>query len=132
MASPNSITHNAGEYVIRGQVDLSAGAAVVATRGDNLVTVKAATGSYNVTMKGVNAVRLVEILDGRANFMGTVPATALGVRVNTVTQTAGTDDVVINLRTMALPTSGADTDTTAATTVSFQVVIRTLKMGAQL
>lgn len=128
------INENEGEWHIRGEIDLSAAAAVLANRGSNQVVAKTATGTYTVTVKGTQALKLVEILDRRVVFNGTVPATALGCRISSVANGSGvnSDDVVITLKTMASPTSGADTDTTAATTLSFQVVIRTIKMGNPL
>lgn len=128
------IVHSACEYAIRGEIDLSAAAAVTATRGDDMTSVKnGGAGSYSVTIKGNKGLMLVETLKRHAEFTGgTMPATALGCKVTTVTQTAGTNDIVINITTMANPTSGAATDGTAAVTVSFEVVLRHCKMGAPL
>lgn len=131
MAQPLAVFNNECEYIIRGQLDLSAGAAITATRGTNLTATKSATGTYTVTLKGVNAIRLVEMLDQSVNFANGVPVTALGCRVSSVTQTAGTDDIVIVIKTTATG-GGADTDVTGATTLSFTIVIRTCKMGAPL
>lgn len=126
-----SIIHNACEYTIRGQIDLSAGAAVTANRGDDQTVSKTATGTYTVTVKGVKAIRLVEVLDQRVNFANGVPVTALGCRISSVTQTAGTDDLVIVIKTSATG-GGADTDVTGATTLSYEVTLRNCKMGAPL
>lgn len=132
MPGPVAIFHNACEYQIRGEFDLSAAAAVTATRGDDMTVVKTGVGAYTVTIKGVKAIKLVELLGRQAEFTGTVPATALGVRIATVTQSAGTDDIVITINTTANPTSGANTDTTAATTVAFEVTIRNCKMTSPI
>lgn len=128
------INENEGEWHIRGEIDLTSAAAVSTIRGSNQVAAKTATGTYTVTVKGTQALKLVETLDERVVFARTVPATALGCRISSVANGTGvnSDDIVITIKTMALPTSGADTDTTAATTLSFQVVIRTIKMGNPL
>lgn len=110
------------EWVIRGQVDISAGAAVTATRGTGMSTTHPAAGTYTVTVAQCN-LTLIEVVSAMACFSGTVPATALGVRVNTVVQNADLS-LTIGLKTMANATTGADTDTTAATTLNFQVVLR--------
>jgi hypothetical protein len=123
---------NACQYDISGEVDLSAAAAVTATRGDDMTTVKTGTGLYTVTIKGNKGFMLVELLGRDANFTQGKPTTALGVRVSTVTQTAGTNDIVITLNTMAAATNGIDTDGTAAVTVAFRVLIRHCKMGAPI
>lgn len=119
---------NEYEWHVRGQIDLSAAAAVTANRGTNQVAAKTAAGTYTVTIKGNHGLKLVELLDARANFCLGAAAGALGVRVQSVTQTSGTDDIVITLKTTAQATSGADTDVSGAVTVSFQVVMRVGKM----
>lgn len=130
MPTHATVFNNECEWVLRGEVDLSAGAAVTATRGSNYTTTKTGTGVYTVVLKDSQALQLVEILHAIANFSRTAPATALGVRVTSVAQNATSGDITITLTTTALPTSGAATDTTAATTVDFQVVIRTCQMAS--
>ncbi len=124
MPNITAVNQNACEWQIKGELDISAAAAVVALRGDNMTPLKTATGTYTVTIKNAGALQLVQLLNRHANYTATVPATALGVRVSTVTQNATSGDIVITLVTTALPTSGAATDGTAATTIAFQVVIR--------
>lgn len=126
------IIQNEFEWHIRGQVDLDSSAAVTANRGTGQTAAKTATGTYTVTVKGSQALKLVEILDQRVNFANTVPASATGCRISSITQSATSDDVVITIKTMASPNTGADTDTSAATTLSFQVVLRVGKMGNPL
>lgn len=126
-------TQNEGEWSIRGQIDLSAAAAVTANRGTNQVAAKTATGTYTVTVKGTANLKLVEMLDQRVAFANGAPVTALGCRISSVTQTAGTDDIVITIKTtLTAGGSGADTDVTGATTLSYEVVIRIAKMGNPL
>ena len=130
--TPNSIYQNEWRWVIEGEIDLSAAAAVSAGRGTDMTFTKTATGTYTAVIKGSKGLKLVEILDRRVTFNGTVPAAATGCRISGVTQDTSTDDITITIKTMASPTTGADTDTTAATTLSFKVVLRTGKMGSPL
>lgn len=125
------ILNNEYEWTIRGQIDLSAGAAVLATRGSNCTAVKSATGTYTVTVKGTANLRLVEMLEQTSSFANGVPVTALGTRVSSVAQVAGTDDITIVVKTSATG-GGADTDVTGATTLNFKAVIRVGKMGNPL
>lgn len=128
----SAYVQNEFEWQIRGQIDLNASAAVIANRGTNQTAAKTAVGTYTVVVKGNEALKLVEILQTQANFAYTAPATALGVRIASVVQSSTTDDITITFKTSANPTSGADTDTTAATTISFVVVLRVGKMGNPL
>lgn len=124
---------NEHRWEIEGQIDLSAAAAVTAFRGSAMTAAKTATGTYTVTIAGSEALKLVEILDSSVDFTGTVPATATGCRISSVTQSSSgvaNEPIVITIKTMASPTTGADTDTTAATTLTFRVVLRVGKMGA--
>ena len=75
----------------------------------------------------------MELLDREANFSGaTRPATALGVCMDTVTQSTTTGDITIIITTLANPTSGAATDGTAAVTVSFGLTIRIGKVNSPI
>lgn len=131
MANKTSTYTNERRLEIEGQIDLSAAAAVSAGRGTGFTFTKTAAGTYTAVLAGAFvAGKLVEILDESANFANTVPATALGVRISSIAQDSTTDAITITLKTSALPTSGADTDTTAATTLSFRCVLRVGKMGA--
>lgn len=119
-----AIFQNEFEWHVRGSIDLSAAAAVTAIRGTNMTATKTGTGAYSVVIKGNSALKLYEVISSHAEYSGAnAPATALGVRVVSVTQ-AATDDITIVLNTTALPTSGAATDGTAAVTVNFEVIIR--------
>lgn len=124
MPTLSTVFNNEFEWVLRGEFDLSAAAAVTATRGTNFTTTKTGTGTYTVVLKNAQALQLVEILSREANFSGTFPATATGVTVTTVTQNATSGDITITIVTTSGPTTGAATDTTAATTVDFGVVLR--------
>ena len=118
---------NSLEWIVRGEVDISAGAAVTATRGTGCSCAKTATGTYTVTVTQCN-LTLVETVSEMVCFARTAPATALGCRVNSVVQNADLSLTIV-LKTIANPTSGADTDTTGATTLSFSIVLRGTKPG---
>ena len=128
------IIQNEGEWTVKGQLDLDTDASILATRGTNMTATKTATGEYSVVIKGTANLKLVEMLQERSNFSGAEPAGAIGNRVESVTQASdGTDDITIVLKTTLLAGGvGADTDTTAAVTLNFEVVIRVVKMGNPL
>jgi hypothetical protein len=121
------------EYTIDGEFDLSSSAAVTATRGTGLTVTKTGTGTYTVVLANRWGIQLVEIINRWAGFSATSPATATGVGITTVTQASATvagnaGDITITVVTTANPNTGAATDTTAATTVDFQVVFRTCRL----
>lgn len=125
-----TVFQNDHRWQIEGEFDLSAAAAVTAVRGDGMTVTKSATGTYTVVISGVKALKMYEVLNRGVNYFGTAPATALGVRVHSLVQaTNGTDDITLVLKTTALPTSGADTDGTAAVGVAFRLVLRKQRMG---
>jgi hypothetical protein len=125
MSTATGIINNLFTWVVQGELDISAGAAVVAIRGDNLSATKTGTGQYTVVLKNSGALQLVQLLGRDANFTGaTRPATALGCCLDTVTQNATTGDISFVITTLALPTSGAATDGTAAVTIAFGAIIR--------
>lgn len=128
MPTVTATINNECEWHLRGEFDISAAAAVTATRGSNYTTTKIGTGTYTVVLKDSSALQLVEILHREANYSATVPATALGVFISTVTQSASTGDITITIVTTAAATSGAATDGTAATTIDFEVVLRICKL----
>jgi hypothetical protein len=130
----NNVTrfNNEARLVLECQFDLNSSAAVIATRGTGFTVTKTATGLYTAVFSGVQALKLVEVLSNKASYCNTVPATALGVYVRSVAQ-ANNDvnsPITITVATSALPTSGADIDGTAATTVSVEAVVRCASMLA--
>jgi hypothetical protein len=132
MPNLNELQNNECQYTIRGEFDINSSAAVIAQRGTAIVVTKTGTGTYTAVLKNSQIMQLVEILHREANYSATVPATALGVFVSTVTQSTTTSDITITLVTTALPTSGAATDGTAATTITYEVVIRTCQMNSPI
>lgn len=131
------ILQNEGEWHIRGSFDTTGGAGTVSTvtggvRGTNFTVTKTNTGEYTIVVKGNAALKLVELLTSDAWFSGLAPTAALGARISSVTQ-AATDDITIILKTTATAGgSGADTNLTANSTVNFEVIVRTVKMGSPL
>jgi len=121
---------------LAGSFDLSASAAVQnisypagvtkTVRGVGMSVVKAATGTYDVTIKQSSAqgpvFQPVEVLYTDATLMATTLATVLSARVSSVTVSA-TGDLVV--RILTAQTTGAAADTTAAITVTFEVIIST-------
>lgn len=129
MSYLTAVVNNACTWSINGELDLSAAAAVVALRGDNMTATKTGTGQYTVVLKNSGALQLVELLNREANFTGaTRPASALGVSLDTVVQSTTTGDITIVITTLTNPTSGAAADGSAAVTVSFGLIIRTCKL----
>ena len=128
------VIQNEGEWTVKGQLSLHTDASVLSARGTNQTATKTATGEYTVVIKGTANLKLVEMLNERCNFSGGAPAAALGCRVHSVAQASdGTDAITIVLKTTAAAGgSGADTDTTAAVKLNYEVVIRVVKMGNPL
>lgn len=132
MPNITGVFNNECEWTIRGEFDISAAAAVLASRGTNTTVTKTGTGTYSVVLKNTGVLQLVEILHRKANYSATVPATALGVFISTVVQNATTGDITITVVTTAAATSGAATDGTAATTIDYEVVVRTCKLTSPI
>lgn len=125
-----SIFQNEHRWVIEGQVDLSAAAAVGDSRGTNMVWARTAVGTYTCTVKGTTATRMYEALKASAFLSDAATlAGALEARISGIAQaTDGTDDVVITVLTCN--ETGAAADTTAAVTLNIDVVLRTTPMTA--
>lgn len=132
MSVATAIFNNVFSWRLEGEVDLSAAAAVLAVRGDNMTVTRTGPGSYSVVVKNSGALQLVESLNREAAFCGGFPATASGVTMTTVTQSVTTGDITILLVTTAAPTNGAATDTTAATTIAFGATIRIGKVNSPI
>ena len=134
-ANQNHIQNNLNAHDIEGEFDLSAAAAVVAQadgrtcRGDSCTVTKTGTGTYVVRVRGMDQgmPAVYEKLNRHANFSDGTPATALAVRMTTVTvdnTQATRGDILITIITSAT-VGGAAADGTSAVTVSFRVKIRT-------
>lgn len=132
MPNLNELHNNECEYTIRGEFDINSSAAVIASRGTALTVTKTGTGTYTAVLKNSQIIQLVELLHREANYAGTVPASALGVFISTVTQSTTTSDITITIVTTASATSGVATDGTAATTIVYEVVLRTCQMNSPI
>lgn len=122
---------NSGTLAIEGQIDLNSSAAVIANRGDHQTAAKTGTGVYTVTIPASLGITFSAILSQSANYCNTVPATALGVRVSAVALDSS-GNLVITITTSSAATSGSDTNGTAATTISFRVLLQVWKMTSSL
>lgn len=123
-----SVSQNEGTWYIEAEADLSAAAAVTATRGTNIVCAKTGAGTYTFTVKGTQALKMYEVLNRFAD-LGGAPATAFWAKVTGITQTAGTDDVVISVSTLTNAATPAAADVTAGCVMSIGVALRTVRMG---
>lgn len=128
-----SVFQNEGRWHIEAQCDLGSDASAGAVRGTNCTFTKTGTGAYTLKVKGTTALKVYEVLHGQAALVGASPATAFNARVTGVTQaTDGTDDVSITLVTLTNAATPAAADTTAAITLSVNVVLRVIRMGNPL
>lgn len=140
MPNISSRNQNEGKWEIEMEADLSAAAAVTATRGTNVVCTKTGVGTYSFVIKGTSALKVHEMLNRDARLSGT-PATALFASVTGVSQaTDGSDDVTVTVKTHSLTVSGAlgtaatmsDADTTGACVLSVKLVARVIRMSNPL
>lgn len=144
MFTHETVFANDGRMHFDGAFNLSAGAAVLnitpvtgvtkTCTGQNIVVAKTGTGTYTATIKTSQAAQgpvfgVVEVLDAKASLIATTLATVLSARVASVTTTTA-GDIVITIITAQ--TTGAAADTTAAITVSFDVVICIARMDQPL
>lgn len=134
MPTGESIKQNYAEWQIRGEVDLSSAGAVSAYRGDGIVAAKASTGTYTVTVKGAQALKLYKILKRFADVQPILAATTLGTALYARVSNVATsdDDVVITILTSATKGGAAADNTTTAETVAFEVVVQTRNMSNPL
>lgn len=133
-ANSISVQNNLNAHDICGEVDLSAAAAVTAVRGDSISCTKTGTGTYvvRVSARDQGSPAVFELLHRGAHYVNTTPATALGVKMTTVTvdtTPATKDDILITLVTTATAGgTGAAADTSAVATIAFSTKIRTRKV----
>lgn len=129
-----SIQNNLNTHLIEGEFDLSAAAAVTATRGDSITVTKTGVGAYTVRLaaRDQGSPAVFEVLNRDANLSNGTPAGALGVKVMGITVDSAQvtkDDILIAIVTTATAGgTGAAADSTAAITVDFRVKVRTRKV----
>lgn len=117
---------NDARMVYEAEVDISAAAAVTATRGKGVTCVKSATGTYTFVFKGnTHGQRMFAVLNRDARLNGTY-ATATGAAVRSVTQNAETDDVTVVV--MTVNAANAETATTGACVLSLELVTQASRM----
>jgi hypothetical protein len=121
------MNQNEGKWEIEMEADLSAAAAVSATRGTNVTCTKSGTATYTFVVKGSSGLKLYEMLHRQADIAGT-PATITRAIITSISQaTDGSDDLTCVVKT----TNAAftETATTGACTLSVQLKVRALRMG---
>lgn len=124
---------NAAEIDLTCEFDLNAAAAVVTTRGDLVTAVRTGVGTYTVTYKGTDGVRMYEILGNGPNIRAaSAVGNVQGVQIISIIQGGGTynDDIVVTVVTKTnVP---AIADTTSAMTVCVWFAFRGQRMGNPL
>jgi hypothetical protein len=120
----SSVFGNSYRFEMEGQCDISAAAAVTATRGQGASGARSAAGVYAVTIKNPGELKLVEVLDAGASLMDAAVGTVKDVGVVSLAQSATTGDFTLTFRTV--DAAGANVDEAASTlTVGWRFVIRT-------
>lgn len=133
MPTSESIKQNYSEWQIRGEFDITTGAAVTGSpRGDGLTVTKTATGTYVVRVKGAQGLRASQVLRKWADIVGATYGTALFARVSAVAHDTGnnSDDVLITIITSVAKGGAAADNTTTAESIGFDVVVRSGNIGA--
>jgi hypothetical protein len=122
---------NEGSLYLNFEVDLSAAAAITATRGTGVTASKTGTGQYTFTIKGgTRGIKLVETLMRTCDLSGT-PATAFWGKVTSgPTQTSGgtnDGDITVVVTTLSNAATPVAADTTGACTLSVAMCLRTVR-----
>lgn len=126
MSTVSQETWNVAECAVRCEFDLSAAAAVTATRGDDVVVTKTGTGVYTVRVVGRT---FYEVLKRFAWLSRAAPGTA-NAQVTSIDLDGAGDGTgaVITVTTLDDFATPAAADVGAASTVSVEVVFRTRKI----
>lgn len=120
---------NSAEVDFACEFDLTAAAAVLATRGDNVVVTKTGTGTYTAVFKGTDGLKLYEVLGhGPSIRAATINGNVQTVQVTSIVQGGGTynDDITVSLTTKT--NAAAAADTTSALTVCLWFAVRHHRM----
>lgn len=129
---PNVVTRyqNEHRWEIEMEADLSAAAAVTATRGTNITCTKSSTATYTFVIKGTSALRMSAVLFRQTDVSGT-PATISRANITSISQaTDGSDDITVVVKTTN--TTFVETATTGACTLSVKLVLQVGRMGNPL
>lgn len=122
-----AIYGNSATFRMEGQTDISAAAAVSATRGGGASTAKTATGVYKVTITNPSELRLVTKLNAHATLEDAAVGTVKDAGLVSLAQNSTTGAFELTFRTV--DAAGADVDeATDALTVNWSFVIQTAKM----
>ncbi len=129
MPNTTARNQNPNKWEIEMEADLSAAAAVTATRGENVTCTKTGVGTYNFVIKGTSALKVHATLNRDARLHGT-PATAFDARITAITQaTDGSDDVTVSVTTLTNAATPAAADTTGACVLSVSLTLQCARMG---
>lgn len=121
---------NEHRWEIEAEVDLSAAAAVTATRGTGIVCTKSSTATYTFVIKGTSALKMYAVLNRDADVYGT-PATIARANITSITQaTDGSDDITVVVKTTNA--TFVETATTGACTLKLSLVLQVGRMGNPL
>lgn len=121
-------SQNEGAWYIEAEADLSAAAAVTATRGTNITCTKTGVGTYNFVLKNTSALNMYEVLNRFAD-LGGAPATAFWAKVTSIVQAANGGDITIAVTTLNNAGTPAAADVTAGCVLSIGIALRTIRMG---
>lgn len=119
---------NAGEVEVNVEIDLSAAAAITATRGDDVVTTKTGAGVYTIRVVGRT---FYEVLYRHAEFFPSGAAGIVNAKVTAIDLDGAGDGTgaVITITTLDDYATPVAADVAAAGTLSVQVVFRGQKIG---
>jgi hypothetical protein len=129
MSANNTVTvfGNSHRFEMEGQCDISAAAAVTATRGSGATGARSAAGVYAVTITNPGELKLVTVLHASASLMDAAVGTVKDVGIVSLAQDATTGVITLTFRTV--DAAGANVDEAAsALTVSWSFVIQTARM----
>lgn len=119
---------NAGEVEVNVEIDLSAAAAITATRGDDIVATKTGAGLYTVRIVGRT---FFEVLYRHAEFFPSGAAGTVNAKVTAVDLDGAGDGTgaVVTVTTFNGYVTPAAADVAAAGLLSVQLVFRGQKIG---
>ncbi len=131
MPTCESVFSNYARLVIEGQVDISAAGEVSATRGDGLTCTYDGSGGadYVLTYKGGGGLKLVQVLEAVVTVQDTTASDTTAGSITAITQTSGSDDIVITFATQNAAGGAATEEGTAVATLNVRVVVQTAKMS---
>jgi hypothetical protein len=121
-----AVFNNYARLVIECQVDIDDDGTVLATRGDGMTCTKSDTGEYTLVFKAGGGLKLVKVMQARADMMDRNGAATARCDVTAITQDSNTDDMSLVVETND-GSAAADEDT-AAFTMNVKAVLQTANM----